>query len=154
MVEHESWAGSAIFWLFFGILLGFVSLFVILSVSKSGAEQTKINENLESLNLLQRASVSSNCFIYNKERVKLIGVIDADNFNDERLNICYSVTENNLPAFRITLSSPTAKIDKMIKTRNWNDNRESEEEENPIDIIVYSDNKFHNGEMKVEIQNP
>lgn len=144
---------TLLFYIFFGVVLSLSAVLFVLIVSKTGAEQAKINENLESLNLMQRFLKSPECFGYNKDGVAMNNVIDADKFDNERISDCYHVTENNAPAFKITLNSDTAKIFKSIKTKNWNDNREFEEKIKPRGVLVYSENKLHNGELTIEIQN-
>lgn len=146
---------TIIFWLIFGVILGFVAMFFVLIVSKAGSEQARINENLESLNLVQRFFKSPECFIYSKEGISMTRVIDAGKFTEENLNRCYKINENLFPAFRITLSSDSAKISKSIKTNNWNDNRESEERywKTQRDIFVYSQDRLYKGSILIDIQN-
>ena len=144
---------TIIFWIIFGIVLGFVAIFFVIIVSKAGSEQAQINGNIESLFLMQRFFKSPNCFAYLKENVLLSGAIDADKFFDERLNDCYKVDEKEIPAFRLTLSSDSAAIFKVIKTSNWNDNRPFEEKQAPKNVLVYSQGKPYNGDMTIEIQN-
>ena len=150
----EMWApDTIIFWLIFGVVLGFVAIFFVFIISKTGAEQARINGNIESLNLVQRFLESPNCFIYDKEGVIMNRVIDIEKFTENRINSCYNLNENLFPAFRITLSSESAKISKTIKTKNWNDNREAEEKKSPKDVLIYSEGKTNNGAMLIEIQN-
>ena len=150
----EMWAPDTIlFWLFYGIVLGFAAVFFVLIVSKSGSDQVIINGNLESLNLMQRFFISPSCFIYNKDGIVLNRVIDTDKFNEARLNSCYNINEKLYPAFKITLNSQIANFYSTIKTKNWNDNREFEEKKAPKNILLYSQNKLHNGEIIIETQN-
>lgn len=150
----EMWApDTIIFWIIYGVVVGFVAVFFVILISKMGSEQAKINENLESLNLMQRFFTSPNCFVYSKGGLVLGRVIDVDKFREETINNCYLIDENIISAFKITLRSGAANFYKTIKTRNWNDNRESEEERAPRNIIIYSQNKFYNGEITIEIQN-
>lgn len=150
----EMWAPDTIlFWILFGIALGFSIIFFNITLAKDAAAQSKINENLESLNLMQRFFESPYCFIYNKEGLLLNNVIDIDKFTEERLNSCYKIADNTLPAFSITLNSETAKISKVIKTKNWNDNREFEDRMPPKEVQIHSGDKIQNGEMIIEIQN-
>ena len=154
IAASEMWAPNKIlFWLIFGVALGFSIMFFNITLAKDAASQSKIIENIESLNLIQRLFKSPNCFIYNKEELLLNNVIDIDKFTEERLNACYKISDNTFPAFRITLNSETAKISKVIKTKNWNDNREFEGRMPPKEIRVYSEDKIQNGEMLIEIQN-
>ena len=150
----EMWAPDTIlFWIIFGIVLGFVAIFFVVTISKIGFEQAKINENLESLFLMQRFLKSQDCFAYSKEGTLSRAVIDADKFTEEMLSSCYIIAENTLPAFRLTLSLESAGISKAIKTKNWNDNRPFEEKKTPKNVVVHSGNKLQNGEILVEIQN-
>jgi len=150
----EMWpADKILFWLIFGVALGFSIIYFNITLAKDAAAQSKINENIESLNLMQRFLESPDCFIYNKEGLLLNNVIDVDKFSEERLNNCYRIIDNTFPAFRITLNSKTAEISKVIKTKNWNDNREFEGEIAPKEIGVYSEDKIQNGEVVIEIQN-
>ena len=150
----EMWAPDTIlFWIIFGIVLGFVAVVFVLIISKSSAEKAKIYENLESLYLMQRFFKSPDCFIYDKEGNIRSSVIDFDKFNDERLNSCYKISGSILPAFRITLSSDVLRVSKSIKTSNWNDNRDYEEKITPKNIAIYYQNKMHKGKIEIEIQN-
>ena len=144
---------TIIFWLIFGVVLGFVAIFFVIIISKTGSEQARISENLEMLNLISRFLESPNCFIYDKDGVLLNNVIDVDKFNDDRLSSCYKTIDNTFPAFRIILNSETAKISKTIKTKNWNDNRGTEMPLKPKNAALYSEGKIYNGEMTFEIQN-
>ena len=150
----EMWSTDTIlWWLLYGVVLGFTAVYFVLIVSKGGSEQAVINGNIESLNLVQRFFTSPTCFSYNRDGVISSRVIDADKFNEARLNSCYNTNENLIPAFKITLSSPAANFYSTIKTRNWNGNREFEQRNSPENVVLYSQNKFHNGEMTIEIQN-
>lgn len=152
--SSEMWAPDTIlFWIIYGIALAFVALFFVLTISKIGSEQAKINGNIESLNLMQRLFKSPDCFAYNKDDILKIRVIDADKFNEEKLNSCYKITDNTVSAFRLTLASYTTNIHNIIQTKNWNDNREFEEKKTPKDVLVYSQGKLYNGEITIEIQN-
>mgnify|MGYP001578888256 FL=1 len=128
----ELWvANKILFWIIFGLVLGLSSITFVYTISKTGAERAVIYENIESLNLLQRFLKSPDCFIYNKEGNPLYGVIDYEKFTEERLNTCYSFKQGNPPAYRITLTSETGDIAKIIKTVNWNENRNFEEKRSP-----------------------
>ena len=156
-MESEMWASDTIlFWLVFGLVLAFVAITFVVIISKSGAEKSRIYENLESLNLMQRFIKSPTCFIYEKERVILTDVIDYDKFSEQRLNNCYSlpsINQNTFPAFKITLNSVTGTVSKNIKTSNWNDNRPFEEKKTPKNVLIYINDKFENGFMEIEVQN-
>lgn len=143
---------TVLFWIMFGIVLGFVSVALVLIVSKSGAEKAKIYENLESLNLMQRFLKSPDCFIYNREGTVLYNTIDYEKFNEQRMNSCYSTTKNSFPAFRITLSSDEGGLFSSINTDNWNDNRNFEEKLKR-NVMVFMQNKLQKGRMEIEIQN-
>lgn len=150
----EMWAPDTIlFWILFGIIVGLSAMFFVITLSKIGSEQAKINKNIELSNLIPRFLKSPSCFVYEGEGITLERVIDADKFNEERLDNCYETNGNPFPAFRITLHSDTAKLDKTLKTRNWNDNREAEERQLPFSTLLHSENKTHNGEIIVEVQN-
>lgn len=140
-------------WILFGIGLGFLVVFVAFIVLEIGSEQIKIKENLESFSLMQRLLESPDCFIYDIDDIVLNNVIDVNKFTEERLDKCYFINNYKLPAFRLMLSSESAKLNKIIKTKNWDSNRDSEETKNPRSILVYSGNKLHNGELTLEIQN-
>ena len=151
--ESQMWpVDTEMWWLILCIALGVVAIFFVFIISKAGAEQAKINENLEALNLMKRFFESPNCFAYDRGGIAS-GVIDAEKFNEERLSSCYKINENLFPAFRITLISESAKISKSIKTKNWNENREAEEKKSPRDVLIYSGGKINNGAMLIEIQN-
>lgn len=150
--EQEFWpSGTIIWWIIFGIALGFLVVFLATTVSKFGLEQAKIKENVETFLLMQRFLKSPNCFVYDKGEI-FSTAIDVDKFSEERLRNCY-IADGNFPAFKITLSSDKAKIEKTVKTKNWNDNRDFEEKKSLKDFLVYSQDKQHNGEIVIEIQN-
>ncbi len=145
-IHTEPW------WLLFCFVLTVAAIGFVFTVSKAGAEQSKIKENLESFILMQRFFESPACFVYEKGAIMNARSIDAEKFTEENLNSCYEPNENAAPAFRITLISDTAKISKVISTRNWNQNRQSEESKSK-DVPVYSGGKTSNGAMMIEIQN-
>ncbi len=150
----EMWApDTIIFWVIFGVVLGFVAIIFVLIISKSGAEKAKIYENLESFNLVQRFLKSPNCFVSENNGGFSIGIIDYDKFNEQRLSSCYKTNQGTFPAFRLILSSDTGDISKTIKTSNWNDNRNFEEKLTPKNIAIYHQNKMHKGKIEIEIQN-
>ena len=150
----ELWAPDTIlFWIVFGIVLGFVAIIFVLIVSKAGSEQAKINENLESLNLMQKFTKSTECFVYEKNEVVFQNTIDSGKFSQQTLDKCYLGNDKELPAFRLTLNSRTANILDIVKTANWNDNLQAEQKKQPKEILVYSQNKFHDGELIMEVQN-
>lgn len=152
--ETQMWPpDTLLFWLLFGIILGFVAVYFVVIVAKIGSEQAKINENLESFNLMQRLLKSPNCLVYEKEGIVLQNVIDYNKFAEERLKNCYITSGGIFPAFKLILNSESAKIDKTIKTSNWNENREFEERIDLKDILVYSEDKLHNGKLAIEVQN-
>jgi len=91
----EMWAPDTIlFWIIYGVVVGFVAVFFVILVSKMGFEQAKINENLESLNLMQRFFTSPSCFVYSKEGLILSKAIDVDKFSEEVINSCYHINKN------------------------------------------------------------
>lgn len=150
----EMWApDTIIFWIIFGIVLGFVAIIFVLIISKSGAEKAKIYENLESFNLMQRFLKSPNCFVFEKDEIFSVGIIDYDKFNEQRLSSCYKTDQSTFPAFRLILSSDTGDIFKTIKTSNWNDNRNFEEKTTPKSVMIYSQDKFLKGKIEIEVQN-
>ena len=150
----EMWApDTIIFWLIFGVVLGFVAIFFVLIVSKIGSDQAQVYNNVESFFLMQRFIKSSNCFAFLKENIISNGAIDADKFSEERLNDCYKFNEKAMPAFRLTLSSESANLFKIIKTGNWNDNRPFEQRKSPVNVLVYSGSKPYNGDITIETQN-
>lgn len=143
---------TIIFWIIFGVVLGFVAIIFVLLVSKSGAEKAKIYENLETLNLMQRFLKSPDCFIYSENGRAFTSQIGFDKFTDGRLNSCYSTSSKEMPAFRIILSSDIEDLNKAIKTTNWNENRNYEEKVSREVQIVWQ-NKVQNGNIEVQVQN-
>ena len=150
----EMWApDTIIFWIIFGIVLSLVAIVFVLIISKSGAEKAKIYENLESFNLMQRFLKSPNCFVFEKDEIFSVGVIDYSTFNEQRLSSCYKTDQSTFPAFRLILSSDTGDIFKTIKTSNWNDNRNFEEKTTPKSVMIYSQDKSLKGKIEIEVQN-
>lgn len=150
----EMWAADTIlWWLIFGVILGFAAVFFVVTISKIGFQQAKINENIESLFLLQRFLKSSECFVYDKDGIVLYGVVDYSKFTQDRLNLCYAINEMGLPAFRLNLKSASAGIDNTIQTKNWNRNIGFEEKKAPRNVYFYFQNMPYKGEMTIEIQN-
>ena len=151
--ESQIWpVYTQVWWLILSFALGLVAIYFLFTVSKAGAEQSKIKENLESFGIAKRFFESPACFVYDKDGIISAGLIDSEKFTQERLNGCYETNENTAPAFKITLKSDTAKINRMISTKNWNQNRESEESKSK-DVRVYSGGRAYNGGMQIEIQN-
>lgn len=142
---------TIIFWIIFGVVLGFVTIIFVLLVSKSGAEKFKIYENLESLNLIQRFLKSPDCFIYLENGRTFTNQIDFEKFSDERLNSCYT-SSKEMPAYKIILNSNIEDLNKVIKTKNWNDNRNYEERISK-EVLIIRQNEIQKGNMEIEVQN-
>jgi len=142
---------TIMFWIIYGIVLGFVAIYFVIGISKLGYNQAQIHENLESFFLKQRFLKSANCFASERENIG-INVLDFDKFNEERLENCYR-SDASIPAFNLVLQSSDTNIDKAIKTANWNPNRVLEQRESPRNILVLYQGKIYNGVMVIEIQN-
>ena len=150
----ENWMADyilfAIIYIFF---VGLTAVWFSVAISNNVFAKTKIYENLESFSLVQRFIKSPECFILSKDKVVSNNVIDAGKFDEQRLNSCYSISDSNIPAFKLRLISANAGINKEIKTANWNNNRPFEERKNPRQVLVYSEDKIYNGELTIEMQN-
>lgn len=142
---------TIMFWIIYGVVLGFVAIYFVIGISKLGYNQAQIHGNLESFFLKQRFFKSTNCFMTERESTGN-NVIDFDKFNEERLGNCYR-SDASMPAFNLVLQSSNASIDKIIKTTNWNPNRVLEQRESPRNILVLYQGKIYNGVMIIEIQN-
>ncbi|MBI2541386.1 hypothetical protein HYV80_01630 [Candidatus Woesearchaeota archaeon] len=150
----ELWvANKILFWIIFGIVLGFSSITFVYMISKTGAERATVYENLESLSLLQRFLKSPDCFTYGNEENALYLALDYEKFNDEQLNKCYSFKQGSPPAYRITLTSESGDIVKSIKTANWNINRDFEEKRAPANVMIRRQDELQKGRMEIETQN-
>ena len=150
----EMWpADTILFFIIFGIVLGLTSVLFVFVISKTGAERAKIYENLETLNVMQRFLKSPDCFVFSKDGTTLYGVIDYEKFNEQRLNACYDIKNYNFPAFKLKLISDSGELSNSIKTLNWNENREFEEERTPRDVMIYYQGKLQKGRIEIEIQN-
>ena len=141
------------FTIFFIFVSTISALFLVILFSNDASSQSIVNGNLESFNLAARFLSSQKCFSYEHNGIQSGYVIDSSKFAIDRFNDCYKVPEGKFPAFRIRLVSATGGIDSTIKTINWNDNRGHEQKNLPLDVIIYSNNMLHNGEMSIEIQN-
>lgn len=150
----EMWtADTILFFIIFGIVLGFTSVLFVFVISKTGAERAKIYENLETLNIMQRFLKSPDCFVYSKDGTILYGVIDFEKFNKQQLNACYDTKNYNFPAFKLKLTSNSGELSSSINTLNWNENREFEEKRSPRGLMIYFQGKLQKGRMEIEIQN-
>ena len=152
--ESQMWApDTAIFWIIYGIILGFVAVFFVIIVAKTGSEQVTIYGNLESMYLSQRFLKSPDCFFYNNDGILMANVIDAKKFNSEHVNSCYDPKDSGMAAFRITLNSPSIASFDPLMTKNWNSNLGYELRLSPYNVLVYADGKLYNGEITIEMQN-
>ncbi len=160
----ELWvADKMLYTLLFIAAVGFTAIIVISKISKTGAEQTIINENIKSLNIMQRFIESPDCFIYSKDGIILSRVIDFNKFSNERLNsnICYNTdksvdksTFSVFPAYKITLKSDTQKpsqLPKSIKTNNFEE--EVGYKSKNYNVQIHSDDGLYNGELIIDVQN-
>ena len=152
--ESQLWApDTMLFWILYGIVLGFVAVFFVIIVAKTGSEQATIYGNLESMYLSQRFLKSPECFSYKYDGILMVNTIDAKKFTSEQINSCYDPKNLEMAAFRITLSSTLIKSFEPVMTKNWNTNREYAQKPAPYNVLVYSDGKFYNGELTIEMQN-
>ncbi len=143
---------TIMFWIIYGVVLGFVAIYFVIGISKLGYNQSQIHGNLESFFLKQRFLKSANCFMTERE-ITGNNALNFDKFNEEQLRTCYSVSDNSMPAFNLVLQSSDSKIDKSIKTANWNPSRALEQRESPRNVLLLYQGKIYNGEMIIEIQN-
>ena len=146
----QNWPVEFGFYIILIFVVGLVALIFAISLSNKGIAKTKIDEEVESINIIQRFLESPECFVEDSDGVVLNNVIDTNKFNDERLNSCFSISNANYPAFKLMLKS--ASFEKEIRTSNWNGNRPLEKSKTK-QILVYSEGKTINGELKIEIQN-
>ena len=152
--ESQMWApDTVLFWIFYGIVLGFVAVFFVIIVAKTGSEQATIHGNLESIYLSQRFLKSPGCFSYKYDGILMGNTIDAKKFTSEQINSCYDLKNLEMTAFRITLSSSSTKYFESLMTKNWNPNRGYVQKLAPYNVLIYSDGKFYNGELTIEMQN-
>src|SRR3989338_5967194 len=141
----------------FGFYLPFifvVSLAAILfafSITNKASAKTRISEDVEILNLMQRFLESPDCFIMISESIVSSGVIDASKFNEDRLNSCYKVGNANYIAFKLRLKSTSQlAYEKEIRGINWNDNRPPEKKMSR-QVLIFLEGKTVNGELSIEI---
>lgn len=152
--ESQMWApDTVLFWIFYGIILGFVAVFFVIIVAKTGSEQATIYGNLESMYLSQRFLKSPACFSYSYDGVLMANVIDSKKFTNEQMGSCYDLRDPGMAAFRVTLNSASIKYFYPLATKNWNPNRGYELKLAPYSVLVYADGKFYNGELTIEMQN-
>lgn len=152
--ESQMWApDTVLFWIFYGIILGFAAVFFVIIVAKTGSEQATIYGNLESMYLSQRFLKSPDCFIYNNDDILMANVLDSNKFNSEHINNCYDPKSSGMVAFRITLNSPSIASFEPLMTKNWNPNTGYELRLSPYNVLVYANGKLHNGEITIEMQN-
>ena len=152
--ESQMWApDTVLFWIFYGIILGFAAVFFVIIVAKTGSDQATIYGNLESVYLSQRFLKSPDCFSYNNEGILIANVIDSKKFTREHINNCYNPKDLGMAAFRITLNFPSIESFEPLTTKNWNPNTGYELRLSPYNVLVYADGKLFNGEITIEIQN-
>ena len=151
--ESQMWApDTMLFWIVYGIILGFVAVFFVIIVAKTGSEQAIIYGNLESMYISQRFLKSPECFSYKNDGALIVNVIDAKKFTNEQMTGCYNLKDLGTTAFRITLTSASIKPFEPLTTKNWNLNK-GYEQKLVHNVLIYSDEKFYNGELAIEMQN-
>jgi len=152
--ESELWAADTIlFWVLYGVAVGFAAIYFVLTVYHIGSQQAIVHQDLEEFFLAQRFSKSPYCFSYYKDGVALPDLIDSDKFNQQRIESCYGVNDGKIPAFRLTLKTKEP-WQETIKTKNWNDNIGPGQGIAPKSVAVYKNFRVHNGELSIEVQNP
>lgn len=150
--ESQMWApDTVLFWMFYGIVVGFAAVFFVIIVAKTGEAQATIYGNLENFYLSQRFLKSPECFSYNNGGILIVNSIDAEKFNIDQISNCYD-PKPGMAAFRISLNSPSLAVFKPLTTKNWNPNK-GYAQRLPYDVIVYSEGNQYNGEIIIETQN-
>lgn len=146
----QNWPVEFGFYIIFIFIVGLAAVIFAVSLSSKGLEKTRIGEEVESINIIHRFLKSPECFIADSDGIVLNNVIDINKFSDERINNCFSISSQNYPAFKLILKS--ASLQKEIKTTNWKDSSQFEKSKTK-QILVNSEGKTTNGELKIEIQN-
>lgn len=143
------------FYIIFIFIVSLAAIFFAYSISGKASTKTKINEEVEHLNLIQRFLESPECFIMDSESILLYNIIDVNKFSEGRLNSCYQLSNGNYLAFKLRLksTSPAIFYEKEIQTSNWNSNRPFEKRMAPKQVLISSEGKKANGELTIEIQN-
>ena len=103
-----------LFYLIVGVLAVLLFLFITVFVSFDRSSIASIPPGLENYLMTQRF-LSSPCFAFQDKDTKRVYplLIDLEKFSEANLNNCYSASETNVKAYRLTLGTSAA------KTRNW-----------------------------------
>ena len=153
--KNKKCQGALSDWLFWGlfiIMTGMVVLIIFAIGDYFISQAAEIPPNVEELTLISRFYNSGDCFAY-QDNVGRVHTkkIDLNKFNQETMNQCFSTNDAKY-AFSLSLEVPSIEIDvDSIKTPNWEEGYSQKEiTEN---IVVFYNNEFYNGKLKIKIKN-
>jgi hypothetical protein len=150
---EEMWAPTdMIFFLIFGVLLGFTAVYFVIIVANDSSEVSKVKEGLESYFLQDMLLKSPNCFGTADYDTSL----DYNKFTSSRMEMCLGHTSTNDPALKATITSLAKNIPNIqnpAMTNNWNDNRPKEQQEKPKGVLIPYMGNDYDAEVLIEIQN-
>ena len=146
-------ADTAPFYMIFAVVVTGLFLMFLLIVNSNASNLIEVNKDLGNYFLYQRFLTSPDCFTYEDISGKVYPMnLDFSKFTQYSINNCYNSFNNQkLPAFRLKLSF--SEKESVIKTDNWNDNKPVQKRNEPMPVIVLSQNKKYKGDLSIEMQN-
>lgn len=146
--QSEAWPSYTVIWfIFFGILLGFTAVYLVFVLTSFGSKKLIIPEGFEKSLELERFH-SGSCFLLSNEEGIKPGILDFSKFTPDRLNYCYK--PKGKFAYRIELMGESLNAG-PIATSNWLENSIVMGKES-YDVNVLKDDKIIKGVMEIEIQ--
>jgi hypothetical protein len=150
-----------VFWVFFGIVAGFITFTIISICGANTKEASRIPAGIEDeLILISRFYNSEECFAYKGEIEGITtvhtGVIDINKFNQGRMNKCFPRSGTKY-AFSLSLRVPD--LDEPgelfelgpIKTLNWVGKYSPKG--TIEEVFVFKDGFKYNGKLTISIKN-
>ena len=133
--------GEFIVYIIHAFVFAFVFIAFLFIIGSYSSEKTRIPDGVEQEIIAKR--FLDTCFSYEGN----IGIIDFDQFNDNRLNYCYTGVSQS---YKLTLTNKDINIKpKNITTTNWEGYANKFFTEK---VLVYKDDNLYEGELKIEIQ--
>ena len=145
--------GTIIFWIIFTFFVGISAIFFKVMLTAQALDLSKVQEGVETLNLIGRFTKSPYCFLQYDDEVVSYRIIDINKFNEDKLNSCFTISCFNFPAFKITIKSEPIRLSRTYNTNNWDEKVSVKQSTEDIQIKIKFNNKIYNGLMKIEMQN-
>lgn len=145
-------ADTMIFYAIFGILASLLAVAFVYIVQSDSMKAVEVPDDVSNYILYQRFLRSPECFVFEDFTGRAHPMyIDAEKFNEKRMDECYQPVDDEFTAFSLSLVFGDEEL--KINSNNWNDNEGPEKRKKPISVFVVKEGKIINGKMIISIQN-